>query len=432
MRNKPAEFKWGALSKRQKMILTWWRSGSSFEHCNGIIADGAIRSGKTVSMGFSFVQWAMESFNGCNFAICGKTIASLRRNVLKTLIRQLRARGYKVKERRADNLLIVKKGKVTNDFYVFGGKDEGSQNLIQGITLAGIFLDEVALMPESFVNQGTARCSVSGSKFWFNCNPEGPYHWFYRDWILKSKRRGLVYLRFTMDDNLTLTDEIKARYRMQYVGVFFMRYILGLWSTAEGAIYTPWCEDEKRFLHQHEKADIVRSVIGVDFGGNGSATAFVCVGILRGYKGVTVLREYYKKGIVTPTEQENAFVEFARGCQEDYGTMEVRCDSEAQTLIAGFKASALRNRLYLDIKNSIKGKIMDRISFTTRLMGRGAFFVSPGCKHVREALSSAVYDAKSKEDKRLDNGTTNIDSLDAMEYAFEPDMDKIIKLSGLR
>lgn len=432
-KKRAAEFRWGALSVKQKQVLTWWRKGSAFSDYNGIIADGAIRSGKTVSMGFSFVDWAMSTFNGCNFAICGKTIASLRRNVLKTLMRQLRARGYKVKERRAENLLIVSREDVVNDFYLFGGKDEGSQDLIQGITLAGVFFDEVALMPESFVNQATARCSVTGSKFWFNCNPESPFHWFYRLWILKCKVRRLVYLRFTMDDNLTLAQEIKARYRAQYSGVFFLRFIKGLWVAAEGAIYNPYCDDESRFIRTLEHKDIVRSIIGVDYGGNGSATAFVCIGILRGYKGIAVLREYYHKGVTTPDKQEAAFVEFAQGCYEDYGTRECYCDSAEQTLIAGFRAAARKAGLHMDINNAKKGEIINRIRFTLRLMGRGAFFVDAGCKHLREALSSAVYDSKhTKEDKRLDDGSTNIDSLDAMEYAMEPVMDDIIAKSGLR
>lgn len=431
-KKKEAEFRWGALSTKQKQVLTWWREGSAFADYNGIIADGAIRSGKTVSMGFSFVDWAMSTFNGCNFAICGKTIASLRRNVLKTLMRQLRSRGYKVKERRADNMMVVSKDDISNDFYLFGGKDEGSQDLIQGITLAGVFLDEVALMPESFVNQATARCSVDGSKFWFNCNPEGPYHWFYRQWILKCRKRKLVYLHFTMEDNLTLTGEIKKRYALQYVGVFFQRFIKGLWVTAEGAIYTPWNDDQKRFIKQVERKDLARALIGWDFGGNGSASAGVCIGVLKGYKGVAILREYYHKGIITPEKQEAAFVEFARSCKEDYGAVEVRCDSAEQTLIAGFKAAALKAGLLVDIRNAIKGEIINRIRFTLRCMGRGAFFVDPGCKHVQEALSDAVYDSRHvTEDVRLDNGTTNIDSLDAMEYAFEPVMKAIIDLSGV-
>ena len=199
---KPAAFR--PFSRRQKQVLTWWCSTSPMQAADGLIADGSIRSGKTVSLSLSFVLWGMARFNGQNFALCGKTIASLRRNVVGVLKQMLTARGYTAAERRGDNLLIVTRGTVTNYYYLFGGKDEGSQDLIQGITLAGALFDEVALMPESFVNQATARCSVDGSKFWFNCNPEGPEHWFYKSWILQARAKNLLYLHFTIDDILSL------------------------------------------------------------------------------------------------------------------------------------------------------------------------------------------------------------------------------------
>ena len=229
-------FHFSPFSKKQKQVLTWWCKESPVHSKDGIIADGAIRSGKTISMSLSFVMWAMNSFSGNNFAMCGKTIGSFRRNVLFWLKLMLRSRGYSVTDHRADNLLTIRKDGKENYFYIFGGKDERSQDLIQGITLAGVFFDEVALMPESFVNQATGRCSVKGSKFWFNCNPDGPYHWFKVNWIDKCAEKNILYLHFTMDDNLSLDEEIKARYRSMYVGVFFKRYIMGLWAAAEGII----------------------------------------------------------------------------------------------------------------------------------------------------------------------------------------------------
>ena len=229
-----AVFKFKPFSEKQLKILTWWMPSSPVHELDGIIADGAIRSGKTLSMSLSFVIWAMDIFNGQNLGMCGKTIGSFRRNVLFWLKLMLRSRGYGVVDHRADNLLMVSKRGVANYFYIFGGKDERSQDLIQGITLAGLLVDEVALMPESFINQATGRCSVEGSKFWFNCNPEGPFHWFKTNWIDKADEKGLLYLHFTMDDNLSLSEKIKARYRSLYSGVFYKRYILGLWVIAEG------------------------------------------------------------------------------------------------------------------------------------------------------------------------------------------------------
>lgn len=257
-------FKWGKLSRRQKIVLNWWSPKSKYKDHDGIIADGSIRSGKTVSMGFSYVMWAMSTFDRENFGMAGKTIESFRRNVMVTLKKQLRSRGYAVTERKSENLVVVSKGNKANSFYIFGGKDERSQDLIQGITLAGMFFDEVALMPESFVNQATARCSVDGSKFWFNCNPQGPMHWFYRNWILKHKKRRLVYLHFTMADNLTLSKRIKARYEAQYTGVFYDRYIRGLWVIAEGIIYR--CFDKKLHVFDKPPETEGQCIVSADYG----------------------------------------------------------------------------------------------------------------------------------------------------------------------
>lgn len=226
-------FHFQPFSRKQRKVLNWWTETSPVKDYDGIIADGAIRSGKTVSMSLSFVLWAMTTFNGQNFAMCGKTIGSFRRNVLFWLKLMLKSRGYRVTDHRADNLVVVSRGSVENNFYIFGGKDERSQDLIQGITLAGVFFDEVALMPESFVNQATGRCSVDGSKYWFNCNPDGPYHWFKVNWIDKARDKRLLYLHFTMDDNLSLSEAIKTRYRLMYTGVFYQRYIKGLWAIAK-------------------------------------------------------------------------------------------------------------------------------------------------------------------------------------------------------
>lgn len=231
-------FRFQPFSRKQKKVLTWWMPDSPVKDYDGIIADGAIRSGKTVSMSLAFVFWVMGTFNGQNFAMCGKTIGSFRRNVLFWLKLMLRSRGYQVTDHRADNLVEISRGEVTNYFYIFGGKDERSQDLIQGITLAGVFFDEVALMPESFVNQATGRCSVEGATWWFNCNPAGPMHWFKLEWIDKRKKKRLLYLHFTMDDNLSLSEKVKEKYREMYAGVFYLRYIKGMWAVAEGLIYT--------------------------------------------------------------------------------------------------------------------------------------------------------------------------------------------------
>ena len=225
------------FSPKQRTVLTWWMPDSPYRDREAIVCDGAVRSGKTLAMGLSFFLWAMSCFQGQKFGVCGKTISSLRRNVLSEILPELGKLGAVWKEKRTENLLILRLWGNENQFYTFGGRDESSASLIQGITFAGILLDETALMPRSFVEQACARCSVAGSRLWFNCNPEGPEHWFYKTWILGAEARNCLRLQFTMEDNPSLTEAIRARYQRLYTGVFYQRYILGQWVQAEGRVY---------------------------------------------------------------------------------------------------------------------------------------------------------------------------------------------------
>lgn len=434
-------FKWKPFSKKQLQILTWWCPDSPVKDYNGIIADGAVRSGKTVAMSISFALWAMESFTEQNFALCGKTIGSLRRNVINILKQQLISRDYEVEEKRSENLLIVSKGKVTNFFYTFGGKDESSQDLIQGMTLAGVLFDEVALMPQSFVEQAEARCSVEGSKLWYNCNPKGPSHYFKTEYIDDGnlEKKKLLYLHFTMDDNLTLSEAIKERYRNQFKGVFYERNILGLWVTAEGKIYISftkdnvidrkqWYERDKdgKYIHPLRK-NILLCTIGVDFGGNGSSTAFTCTAFTKGFRECVTVKEKRIKHDIDPAELEKLFVAFVKECQAEYPVRTAYCDSAEQILIRGLRRAAVKSKLAIDIKNARKGEIIDRIRFGLTMFAQNRFFILSDCKETIQAYNDAVWEDK-KEDVRLDDGTTNIDSIDSSEYSQEPFMKTMIDL----
>lgn len=231
-----------SFSPKQMRLLTWWCKGSKYSNHDAVICDGAVRSGKTMCMSLSFIMWAFYRFNGGSFAMCGKTIRSLKRNVVTPIISTLNEIGFNCTEKLSQNLLEISLNGKHNRFYLFGGKDESSASLIQGMTLCGVLFDEVALMPRSFVEQAVARCSVNGSKFWFNCNPEYPQHWFRTEWILGRKRKNALYMHFTMDDNPSLSEKMKNRYRSLYSGAFYERFILGKWVGVEGCVY-PFMRD---------------------------------------------------------------------------------------------------------------------------------------------------------------------------------------------
>ena len=251
------------LSPKQRKVLTWWRPGSPDRDRQAIICDGAVRSGKTLCTGLSFFCWAMRSFHRKNFALCGKTIVSVRRNLLEELLPLLEDMGFRCEQKVSRNILKVRLGGRSNTFHLFGGKDEGSAALIQGITLAGALLDEVALMPRSFVEQAVARCSVTGSKLWFSCNPESPAHWFYREWILKTEEKKALRLQFTMEDNPGLSQEVLERYKTMFEGTFYRRFVLGEWVAAEGRVYDFFDES---FVQDVPRENLENWHISCDYG----------------------------------------------------------------------------------------------------------------------------------------------------------------------
>ena len=222
------------FSDKQIEVLTWWINHPNYD---SIICNGAIRSGKTFCLGISFIFWSFCNFNNDFFAICGKTIKSVRRNFLNPILPLLQKFGFKYTFKMSENTLTLFYKKRVNVFYLFGGKDESSSSLIQGLTLSGVLFDEVALMPRSFVEQAIARCSDPNSKFWFNCNPEGPYHWFYKNWILRYKEKNSLLINFLMSDNPSLSSKIISRYKRLYSGTFYERFINGKWTSQVGLVY---------------------------------------------------------------------------------------------------------------------------------------------------------------------------------------------------
>ena len=225
------------FSKKQLATLCWWGPDSPYRDMDAIICDGAVRSGKSLCMFVSFIVWAMTNFKNASFAVCGRTASSVRRNLIAPYLPVLSQLGYRCTLKLSGGNIKVRMHGYENTFWIFGGKDEASQSLIQGMTLSGVMFDEVALMPRSFVEQALARCSVEGSKFWFNCNPSNPAHWFYNEWIKKADSKRVLYLHFSMEENPSLSKEMLQRYENMYSGAFYERFVKGRWVAADGLIY---------------------------------------------------------------------------------------------------------------------------------------------------------------------------------------------------
>lgn len=221
------------FSPKQRAVLDWWRDG----RYDAVICDGAVRSGKTFALSVSFFLWAMARFQRQKFGLCAASIGGVRRNLLAQARPVLTGLGFRWEEVVSRNEVTLRGGGRENTFYLFGGRDEGSFASIQGLTLAGVLLDEAAVMPRSFVEQAAARCSVQGGRVWFSCNPAGPEHWFYKEWIRKAEEKRALHLRFTMEDNPALSPAVRARYERMFRGTFYQRYVLGEWAAAEGLVY---------------------------------------------------------------------------------------------------------------------------------------------------------------------------------------------------
>lgn len=368
------------ISNKQKQIMAF-----PYTKYDAIICDGAIRSGKTVFMMLSFVDDAMRRYNNQRFGICGKTVDSTVKNIIEPYMGLVWAREkYNIQWRRSDKLLVVSCGTKTNYFEVFGGKDESSFMLIQGRTLAGVLLDEVALQPRSFVEQALARCSVAGSKLWFNCNPDSPQHWFYLEWVTQPEKHNAIRLHFRLEDNPALDENIRKRYESMYTGVFYQRYILGLWVLAEGLIYD--------FSEENITDDIPNGAeyyISIDYGTlNPFSAGLWCV---TGSKAVRVKEYYYdgrnQKRQLTDEEYCNEIEKLAEG-KEIY---RVIVDPSAASFITALKRRGFRVQ-------QADNSVLDGIRRTAGYLKNGNIKIHRSCVDAIREFGLYRWDEKKTED----------------------------------
>lgn len=433
-KKKPAKFNFKPFSKQQRKLMHWWRPGLTSAENDFVIADGAIRSGKTIAMIIGFLTWSQEMYSGESFILAGKTMGALKKNVVRPMLQILEAWGWSYTYIRSGTDARIEIG--SNVYYLYGANTEAAQDALQGLTAAGAYLDEAALFPRSFIDQAIGRCSVDGWKVWMNCNPEGPHAYIKEEFIDKATEKRVYRLHFVMDDNLTLSVDRKEAYRRAWSpgSVFYKRFILGLWVAADGLIYQQFSDNVKQYLVDPkwmEENEIIYATIGVDFGGTKSAHSFTLTGFTRGYKQVIVLDEYYCKKRINPKQLQDDFIDFVRRAQSKYKVYEAYCDSAEQTLIAGLEMACSQAHVGIDIKNAIKGSINDRIAFYNSLIAQNRWKVMKHCKHIIEAFENACYDDKKKNmDIRLDDGLMNVDSLDSTEYSTESVQDDILYIAA--
>lgn len=369
------------ISQKQKQIMAF-----PYTNYDALICDGAIRSGKTAFMMLSFVDDAMRRYNGQRFGICGKTVDSTIKNIIAPYMQMTGVKEkYQIQWKRSDKLLVVSQGDKQNVFEIFGGKDESSYMLIQGRTLAGILVDEVALQPRSFVEQAVARCSVAGSKLWFNCNPDSPQHWFYQEWILNAKERNALRLHFLLEDNPSLDVAVVQRYKTLYTGVFYQRYILGEWVVAEGLVYN---FSEENITDERPAG--AEYYISVDYGTLNPFSAGLWS--VTGNKAVRVKEYYYdgrnKKRQLTDEEYCDEVIRLAEGVP----LVQVIVDPSAASFIAALKRRGLRVR-------QADNAVLDGIRRTAAYLKSGNIKIHRSCVDTIREFGLYRWDEKQTEDK---------------------------------
>jgi len=378
------------------IALTWWNR-PKLKHYDALICDGAVRSGKTVCMADGFFLWSMACFDRRNFAICGRTVGALRRNILLELPKWL-GDLFILQEHRTENKLVVRAPWGScNSYYLFGGQDESAYMTVQGITLAGAFLDEVALMPRSFVEQVVARCSVAGSKLWFNCNPASQEHWFYKEWIVKAKEKNALRLHFTMADNPALDPAIRERYEKLYTGVFYRRYILGQWCMAEGLVY----QLEKRHICQAPTQG--RYYISVDYGTQNPFSAGLwCV---TGEKAVRI-REFYHNGRQSgrTLTDEDYYAQLERLAGE-HPVEQVIVDPSASSFIA-----CIRSHGRFSVRKA-KNQVLPGIQLVARLLQQGVLGFTENCKDALREFSLYCWEENAQHDAPLKENDHAMDDI---------------------
>lgn len=379
------------------------------------IFEGSVRSGKTYISMIMWAFWLAKSPPDSAYLMCGKTLTTLKRNVLEPL-KSLLGNCFQYSEYKKEGLLFGRR------VYLEGASNSEAESKIRGMTLMGAYCDELTLFGEDFFVMLLSRLSEQGAKLFATTNPDNPSHWVKRNY-LDDKSLDLLSMKFTLDDNDFLPAEYVDSLKKEFHGVFYDRYILGKWVAAEGRVYESFSAanivTRAELKERLEKNRLMTAAVGVDYGGNGSASAFVLVGIDAGFRNLYVLSEYYDKRNRSAENLINNFELFVTQCKSDFSPLQAAyCDSAEQLLIKSFRQAV--GKYGVEVKNALKKPINTRINMLNRLIAAKRFFVLNECVHVIDALQNAVWDERDlHKDVRLDNGTSNIDSLDALEYAFE-------------
>ena len=387
------------------------------------LLEGSVSSGKTWVSLVLWAFWVKTMPDTGLYLMCAKSITTLKRNCLLLLQDLVGESNFAFSTSSKEGVLFGRR------IILEGANDIRSESKIRGLSLQGAYCDELTQFPQDFFAMLLSRLRLPGAKLIATTNPDTPRHWLKTEYIDRADELDFLDAKFLIDDNTTLPPDYVESIKKEYVGVYYERFIKGRWVIAEGLIYRDYADYPEKYLvsdvhrwleENNEKFGTIS--YGVDFGGTGSATKFQCTGITPRGVVVALDEEYidHKRESVDPDDLNKRFAEFIDRCTRAWGGGITRADSAEQILIRGLFNTAKARGLRTQVKNALKMPINDRIKLTLLLMAQGRFYVSGACPRLSDALASAVYDDKKPVDTRLDDGTSDIDSLDAFEYSIEP------------
>lgn len=385
------------------------------------IKTGAVRSGKSyVDTAYTIPARIRERIGKPGLTVIfGVSRDTIERNVLQPM-REIYGSGL-VGTINNRNMAWV----CGEDVYCLGAEKVSQVAKVQGSSIKYAYGDEVAKWNREVFEMLKSRLDKPYSCFDGACNPENPTHWL-KEFI--DSDVDIYVQKYEIFDNIYLPKEYVENLCKEYEGtVYYDRLIKGLWKRAEGAIYRAFADDPDRFVRPVNRQDIKEIRIGIDFGGNGSGHSFVATAILwNGVVQPVMSRKHMKKDFpqgIDANKLSELFLQFVADVVAKYGKPRYVFWDNAETVLGQSIENACRKEFpSLLVLPAIKKKINDRINYTVRLMGAGRFFITPDCQTLKKALQDAVYNSKVLQEERLDDGSTDIDTLDAFEYTIERDI----------
>ncbi len=385
------------------------------------IKTGAVRSGKSyVDTAYTIPARIRERIGKPGLTVIfGVSRDTIERNVLQPM-REIYGSGL-VGTINNRNMAWV----CGENAYCLGAEKVSQVAKVQGSSIKYAYGDEVAKWNREVFEMLKSRLDKPYSCFDGACNPENPTHWL-KEFI--DSDVDIYVQKYTIFDNTFLPKEYVENLCKEYEGtVYYDRLIRGLWKRAEGAIYRAFADDPDRFVRPVNRQDIKEIRIGIDFGGNGSGHSFVATAILwNGIVHPIMSRKHMKKDFpqgIDANKLSELFLQFVADVIVKYGKPQYAFWDNAETVLGQSIENACRKAFpYLLVLPAIKKKINDRINYTVRLMGAGRFFITPDCQTLKKALQDAVYNSKVLHEERLDDGSTDIDTLDGFEYTIERDI----------